>query len=294
GDYSTYYHNGMGYTESGTANTLEGGTGIDQLWGSGGSDTYRYNLGDGADTINEVAYNNQSALDTGTDRIVLGAGIAPADVTVTRSNTDLVLKFANAGDQLTVAGWYSSPNNRIEQLMFADGTVWDRTTLHTAGLVQNGTAGSDTLYGLAGEGDVIDGLGGNDILNGGTGNDVYRFGLGSGQDTIKENDATPGNTDVAQFLAGISANQLWLRHVGNNLEVGVIGTTDKLTAENWYLGSAYHVEQFKTADNKLLLDTRVELLVQAMAAFAPPAAGQTTLPPNYQDALAPVIAANWQ
>ena len=34
--------------------------------------------------------------------------------------------------------------------------------------------------------------------------------------------------------------------------------------------------------------------LQAMAAFAPPAAGQTTLPPAYQDTLAPVIAANWQ
>lgn len=35
-------------------------------------------------------------------------------------------------------------------------------------------------------------------------------------------------------------------------------------------------------------------LVQAMAAFAPPSAGQTTLPPAYQTALAPVLAANWQ
>jgi hypothetical protein len=34
--------------------------------------------------------------------------------------------------------------------------------------------------------------------------------------------------------------------------------------------------------------------VSAMAAFSPPAAGQTTLPANYQTALAPVIAANWQ
>uniref|UniRef100_UPI002627EBE3 calcium-binding protein n=1 Tax=Propionivibrio sp. TaxID=2212460 RepID=UPI002627EBE3 len=179
GDYSTYYHAGMGYTETGTSNILEGGTGTDQLWGSGGSDTYRYNLGDGADTINEVAYNSQSALDTGTDRIVLGAGIAPADVTVTRSNTDLVLKFANAGDQLTVAGWYGSPNNRIEQLIFADGTVWDRTTLHTAGLVQNGTAGSDTLYGLAGENDTLLGGNGDDLLIGNGGSDTVKGGAGN-------------------------------------------------------------------------------------------------------------------
>jgi hypothetical protein len=33
---------------------------------------------------------------------------------------------------------------------------------------------------------------------------------------------------------------------------------------------------------------------RAMAAFSPPPAGQTTLSANYQTALAPVIAADWQ
>jgi hypothetical protein len=36
------------------------------------------------------------------------------------------------------------------------------------------------------------------------------------------------------------------------------------------------------------------LRARAMAAFSPPAAGQTTLSPAYQTALAPVIAANWR
>jgi hypothetical protein len=46
-------------------------------------------------------------------------------------------------------------------------------------------------------------------------------------------------------------------------------------------------------DGQLLLNTQVEVLVQAMAGFAPPAAGETMLPQNVQEALAPVIAANW-
>ena len=45
--------------------------------------------------------------------------------------------------------------------------------------------------------------------------------------------------------------------------------------------------------NLLVTDDAVPL-VQAMAAFAPPAAGQTTLNASQQAALAPVIAANWQ
>ncbi len=66
--------------------------------------------------------------------------------------------------------------------------------------------------------------------------------------------------------------------MGNNLEVSVIGSSDKFTIQNWYSGSAYHVEQFKTSDGKVLLDTQVNALVNAMATFTAPAAGQTTLP----------------
>ena len=62
---------------------------------------------------------------------------------------------------------------------------------------------------------------------------------------------------------------------------------------DWYLGSRYQVEQFKTSDGKNLLDSQVQNLVQAMASFAPPAAGQTTLPDNYRTSLQPTIAANW-
>ncbi|MDB5799913.1 MAG: hypothetical protein JWL63_852, partial [Rhodocyclales bacterium] len=80
---------------------------------------------------------------------------------------------------------------------------------------------------------------------------------------------------------------------GNNLEISIIGSSDKNILTNWYLGNQYHVEQIKSGDGKTLLDSQVQNLVSAMAAFAPPGAGQSTLPANYQTALNPVIAANW-
>jgi len=96
-------------------------------------------------------------------------------------------------------------------------------------------------------------------------------------------------------VSGVAADQIWFQHVGNNLEASIIGTDAKLVIKDWYLGTAYHVEQFKTTDgSKTLLDSNVENLINAMASFAPPAAGQTTLPTDYQTALSPVIAANWQ
>nr|WP_301102075.1 calcium-binding protein [Propionivibrio sp.] len=182
GDYTTYYHAGMGYTETGTANILEGGTGTDQLWGSGGSDTYRYKLGDGADTINEVAYANQRALDTGTDRIVLGAGIAPADVTVSRSGNNLVLKFANAGDQITINAWIDN-RQRVEQLQFADGTIWTAAELTNRSMIGSDAADIIEMWADA---TSAQGRGGNDTiiagasistLSGGQGDDSYAIDI---------------------------------------------------------------------------------------------------------------------
>ncbi|WP_122313497.1 calcium-binding protein, partial [Pseudomonas marginalis] len=170
-----------------------------------------------------------------------------------------------------------------------------------------GDAGSDTLLGGAGDDRLYGGTGadtlvggtGNDQLSGDRGNDLYRFERGDGQDDIDDFDPD-ANTDVLQFGAGISANQLWFSKNGNDLEVSVIGTADKVTISSWSFWGpgtwekAQHIEQFRTADGKVLLENQVDQLVGAMAAFAPPAPGETSLPQNYQTSLNAVIASNWQ
>ncbi|MCY1284541.1 RTX calcium-binding nonapeptide repeat (4 copies) [compost metagenome] len=167
----------------------------------------------------------------------------------------------------------------------------------------SGGAGNDTLEGGQGDdklwgglgNDRLDGGSGNDTLVGGTGNDTYLFGRGYGTDTLVENDATAGNKDVVQFLDGVAANQIWFRkaNAGQDLEVSIIGGDDRLLVKDWFKGGAFHVEQFRSSDGKTLLDGQVQNLVNAMAAFSPPAAAQTSLPPNYQSSLSSVIAANW-
>jgi len=239
-------------------------------------------------------------------------------------NYDLLVKIGNDGGQITLQGWFNTPPRRIGVFAFTDGTQLTNKelleTLPVYGTTGNdnindhliGGAGNDTLYGYGGndllEGgagndylyggngdDILDGGVGNDTLDGGSGNDTYLFGRGYDQDTIVDYDTTAGNTDVARFLDNIASDQLWFKHVGNNLEVDVIGTTDTLTIQNWYSGGAYQVERFETsADGKALLASQVNALVSAMASFTPPAAGQTSLPPEYQAALAPVLAANWK
>ena len=146
-----------------------------------------------------------------------------------------------------------------------------------------GGSGCDVINGGNGD-DLLDGGTGNDRLTGGAGNDTYLFGRGSGADILSDYDLTPGNTDVLTIDSGVATDQLWFHKAGSDLAVSIIGTTDKNTISNWYSGNANHIEQFKTADGKILLDSQVDALVSAMAAFAPPAAGQTTLPPDYQAA----------
>ncbi|NRT55401.1 hypothetical protein HNQ01_001113 [Leptothrix sp. C29] len=95
------------------------------------------------------------------------------------------------------------------------------------------------------------------------------------------------------FSSGIATEQLWFRHLGNDLEVSIIGTSDKATVKDWYLGAQHQIEQMRTSDGQTLLAADVDALVNAMAAFSAPASGQTSLPQNLLTALAPVIAAAW-
>ncbi|WP_282601237.1 calcium-binding protein, partial [Ralstonia pseudosolanacearum] len=169
------------------------------------------------------------------------------------------------------------------------------------------TSGTNTLKGGAGNDTII----GRGTFQGGTGNDslvssdfysgdTYLFNVGDGQDTISDygGSAAMGYTtagdDTLKFGAGINSDQLWFQKIGNDLSVSRIGTSDGVVVKNWYTSGSQHIEQFQSGDGKALKDTQVDALVQAMAGFALPTAGQTTLPASYQSTLSPVIAANWK
>lgn len=168
----------------------------------------------------------------------------------------------------------------------------------------NGGAGADNLQGGAGS-DTLHGGAGNDVLVGGThdaywntysgaGDDTYLLGRGDGQDTIYDTDSTAGNTDVLRMLQDIAEEQVWMRRVGYDLEVSVIGTQDKATISNWYAGTQHQVEKFVLDDGQALIARQAQVLVEAMAAFSPPPPGQLTLTPEQHTALAPLIAASWK
>jgi len=220
-------------------------------------------------------------------------GLGGDDLYIVDNPLDIVLELPGEGVDTVEASVSYSLLWHVENLTLT-GTKAINGTGNSLDNVLTGNSAANTLTGQEGNDTLIGGKG-NDRLIGGLGNDLYLLGRGDGIDTVVENDATAGNTDIAQFLTGVAADQIWFKKATNNLEVSIIGTSDKLVIKDWYLGNAYHVEQFKTTDGaKTLTDSNVQNLVNAMASFAPPAAGQTTLPTNYQTDLAPVIAANWQ
>ncbi|MFM2275239.1 MAG: hypothetical protein RL211_1111, partial [Pseudomonadota bacterium] len=303
-------------------NILNGGTGADSLIGGAGNDTYIVDntadvitegLSAGTDTVQSsvtytLAANLENIALTGTtainatgnalDNVLIGnsgvnvlTGGAGNDIyVVTTGDTTTEAAAAGTDTVQSAVTWTLATN--LENLTLT-GIAAVNGTGNTVDNVLLGNAGVNVLTGNAGN-DTLNGGAGADSLVGGVGNDTYWLGRGYGIDTITENDATAGNTDIARFDTGISTDQLWFTRTGNNLDVSIIGAADKFTLSNWYLGNQYHVEQFKSSDGKTLLDSQVQNLVSAMAAFAPPAAGQTTLTGTAATTLAPVIAANWQ
>ena len=92
----------------------------------------------------------------------------------------------------------------------------------------------------------------------------------------------------------IAHDQLWFQHVGSDLVVTVIGTTDKVTLRYWYLGSPDRLDELRTSNGKVLTAANVETLVSAMSSYSPPALGQTTLTSELQAALGSTINSTWQ
>jgi Ca2+-binding RTX toxin-like protein len=306
-------------------NLLNGGAGADTMIGGLGNDTYV--VDNAADVVTEAINAGVDMVQSSVTIALLAANVENLTLTgasainATGNALDNVLTGNSAANVLTggagndtyvvgtgdtaveLAGggtdtvqssitWSLASTVYVENLTLT-GTTAVNGTGNTADNVLQGNSAANTLTGGAGN-DTLNGGAGADSLVGGTGNDTYWLGRGYGIDTITENDATVGNIDLARFDTGIAVDQLWFTHTGNNLDVSIIGTTDKFTLTNWYLGNQYHLEQFKTSDGKTLLDSQVQNLVSAMAAFAPPVAGQTTLTGTAATTLAPVIAANWQ
>ena len=237
---------------------LDGGSGNDRLYGgnswrssiydptSNGNDTYRFGRGQGTDTIVDidgVAGNH--------DVISFNSDTLPDDVIVRRTGNDLHLRIAGADDNLFVSNFFSGSENRIEEVRFADGTVWDVPTLYARGLIPTslddaitgyatndiitGLDGADVLLGMEGD-DQLDGGLGDDDLDGGAGSDVYAHGAGQGNDVIRDSGAPTAGTDTV-LLNGLLPDDVTLSLAGPDLVVQINATGEQLALVGWQDGT---------------------------------------------------------
>jgi Ca2+-binding RTX toxin-like protein len=252
---------------------LSGGAGNDSLNGGAGNDLYLFGRGAGQDILN-YAYDNTTGR---IDKVVLGSNVLPADVTLTRSGSDLVIAINGTTDTLTVRNQFISDGAsayRIDALTFADGTNWSVADINR--IVLQGTAGNDVRYGYA-TADTLDGLAGNDTLSGGDGNDsltggigndylqgeggadTYRFGRGGGSDTINNYESLSGGAtnpiDAIVFDADILPTDIAVtRNWYGDLILSINVTTDKLTVQGYFQNdgaTSYAVEEIRFADGSV-------------------------------------------
>jgi Ca2+-binding RTX toxin-like protein len=223
------------------ANTLQGGHGNDMLYGGQGSDTYLFDRGDGVDTISDGDYDPWNI-----DTIRFGDGISAADVSLSLSGNDLVLKLNDSEDQIVIRNWGYGGTYRIESVAFADGVVWDLPAQASAVPVV-GTDGDDYLYGDEG-GNTLAGGAGNDWVAGWGGSDTYLFNLGDGHDTISDMDFSNLDTDTVRFGDGITPDDIVISRNGPDLLVSIGDAGDAISVERWGDNTYGHIERFEFSD----------------------------------------------
>ena len=263
---------GTDTVESSVTWSLTSTADVENLTLTGGAPTN----GTGNDLANTLRGNvGGNVLDggLGNDTMIGGAG---NDTYVVDATTDVITENANEGVDTVQSSVSFTLGANLENLSLGGSAIVNATG-NASDNVLTGNIGANVLTGLAGN-DTLDGAAGTDTLVGGAGADVYRFASGYGSDTVQENDVTAGVKDAVQFVGTVTQSNVQFKHVGNDLEVLLNGTSDKMVIQNWYLGSQYHVEEFRFTDSTVLLDSQVQGLVSAMASFDTPTVGIAAAP----------------
>ncbi|NCC30651.1 MAG: hypothetical protein EOM24_01360, partial [Chloroflexia bacterium] len=231
--------------------TLIAGPGNDVLRGGRSSDIYRFGSGDGFNTIEE-GYDPEA-----TDVVELAEGITPEDVTVRFTRERDMAVTLSDGTMILVRSqadrWAAGNGSGVEELRFADGTVWDRAALaERAGV---GTDDDDNIVSGYGD-DVLDGAAGNDNFFNLGGYDTYHFGSGDGQDTIE------GGRGKIIFKEGIDQLGVSFAREGNDLIATVDTTGDTIRIHNWVgTWSGSRIDRFEFANGAALTATEVTSLL---------------------------------
>lgn len=198
--------------------TLHGGKGDDVLFGGSGDDSYVFVAGDGNDIIHAGGGND-------------GIAVTGGYVDFTREGIDLLVKVGpvTAPELIRVSDWFT-PGTTDNQLWSVDanGLLYNQFAINTKVLTVEGTAGADTLSGVAGYSDVIHGNGGADVINASQTSSFHAsdtlFG-GAGNDSLygsDSNDFLHGDADDDMLFGGGGSDEFW-GGLGSDVLLGGVG-----------------------------------------------------------------------
>jgi Ca2+-binding RTX toxin-like protein len=227
-------------------------------------------VANGIDTLNlgltapNALYGSaRNTIDTGDTIVVQSVGHTVNDITVddltahaTASSTDLNLHLSSGVRSITLADYASGLGSNVN------------VTGNDLGDTIIGNSGNNKLAGGLGN-DILVAGAGSDVLTGGGGYDVYKIGPVFGQ-TLINNAAVDGTTSPQgeiDFGSGLADEDLWFARNGNDLQIDLLGTSDRLTIAGWYSDSRAQLGSFNIADG-LKLDSQISQLVSAMATYS--------------------------
>ena len=204
--------------------TLLGGAGIDTLSGGEGNnvlvDGEVMSAGSGNDNYVLTAFNgNVRIADLGgsADALMLPTAATPATTQLrleynaaTGSYDDLWITVDGLPGSVALARYFDSPTGaeKIEQIRFADGTVWTPADVFARLPSSQISQGADNIRGFR-WGEVINALGGNDVVSASGGDDLVDGGAGN--DTLYGdlgNDTLLGSSGADLLLGNLGADSL--------------------------------------------------------------------------------------
>ncbi|WP_269141006.1 calcium-binding protein [Steroidobacter gossypii] len=272
---------------------LEGGSGSDRLVGGGGSDTYVFEAADFDQPNMDVILGERDSAAESIDVIRFGAGIRPEDVRVSAvhdsAGVDLVLSLSTQASryfqEITVRNGFSTQfgHEILDQVRFADGTIWDREYLYQVAVlgserddwitgfdrddVIRGYGGVDELNGGGGNDDIAGGAG-HDLINGQAGDDTYRFGRGQGVDQITDVSGTnrivldagitPADVTLYRTSSRTSIASPWSASTSDSVVVMLDGGQEQLWLMNFFGGATRPISEIVFADGTIWTSSDID------------------------------------
>ncbi|UWR87835.1 calcium-binding protein [Phaeobacter inhibens] len=195
------------------------------------AEAYTHALGDGSYAITDYDYISNGGTDT-----LTFTDVNAGDVTFSRSGVDLIVTLSN-GEQVTLVSQLDEDRwHHVEEIAFADGTVFDKAALRTRLVSDMKAAGTVTGTDLA---------------------EAYIHALGDGSYAITDYDyINNGGTDTLTFT-DVNAGDAAFSRSGNDLII-TLSNGEQITLVRQLDEDRYHsIEEITFADGVTL--NQVEL-----------------------------------